>query len=147
MKKRARYGLMFACALMIPATATHADPEEMIKYRKNVMKAIGGHSGALFAIARDRAGDASHLEAHVRSLAATSMLVKDVFQSESELGDTRAAPEIWSDPEGFAKAVATLEDAASGVLTAYESNGDLGAALNALGKSCKGCHDDYRTDD
>ncbi|MCZ7597970.1 MAG: cytochrome c [Gammaproteobacteria bacterium] len=47
---------------------------------------------------------------------------------------------------GFGEAVKALEDAAAGVLAAYENSGDLGGALRDLGGSCKGCHDEYRSD-
>ena len=138
---------LLSASLVVPVAALNAaEPEEQIKYRQNVMKSIGGHTSAIFAITGDKAGDESHLEAHIRSLAATSTVVKDIFPPESELGETRAKAEIWTDAEGFADAVKAVEDAAAGVLAAYENGGDLGGALRDLGGSCKGCHDEYRSD-
>jgi cytochrome c556 len=139
--------ILVAATLCVPlSTLNAAEPEELIKYRKNVMKIIGGHTGSLFAIAGEKAGMASHMEIHANGIAAASMMAKDLFPPESAEGDTRAAPEIWSDPEGFAERVAALEEAAAGVQTAVASNGDVGGALRDLGGSCKACHDDYRTD-
>lgn len=139
--------ITLAAAVALPvSTASAAEAEDLIKYRKNVMKIIGGHTGSLFAIAGSKAGDASHMEAHVNGLAGASMMVKDIFPPESADGDTRATAEVWSDAEGFAAAVTELEEAAAGVQDAYANNGDMGAALKALGGSCKGCHDDYRSD-
>jgi len=147
MKTRVARTLVLAASLALPVAALNAaEPEEQIKYRQNVMKSIGGHTSAIFAITGDKAGDDSHLEAHIRSLASTSTIVKDIFPPESELGDTRAKAEIWTDEEGFGEAVKALEDAAAGVLAAYENSGDLGGALRDLGGSCKGCHDEYRSD-
>lgn len=142
--------ILVAASMLLPvAAANAADPDELIKYRKNVMKVIGGHTGSLFAIAGDKAGDPAHMGTHVAGLAGASMLVKDLFAEDSAEGvegETRAAPEIWMDTEGFAAAVKKLEDAAGGVQMAFESSGDMGSALKELGASCKGCHDDYRTD-
>ncbi len=139
--------IVLAAALSLPlASLNAAEPEDLIKYRKNVMKSIGGHTGALFAIAGAKAGDPSHMGAHADALASSAMIVKDIFPPESADGDTRAKAEIWSDAEGFAAAVTELEEAAQGVKDAFDNNGDMGAALKALGGSCKGCHDDYRSD-
>ena len=126
------------------ATTVAEEAEDQIKYRKNVMGVLGGHTGALFAIAGNRAGSADHMDAHVDGLVGAAMMVKDVFPEGSDFGETETKPEIWSDPEGFAAAVKKLEDAANGVLAARQGNGEMGAALKALGGSCKGCHDDYR---
>jgi cytochrome c556 len=139
--------LIVAASMLLPiASSSAADPDELIKYRKNVMKVIGGHTGSLFAIAGGKAGDASHMEAHVSGLVGATMMAKDLFAEESQEGETRASAQIWMDPEGFAAAIKEMEDAATGIQVAFESSGDMGAALRALGASCKGCHDDYRTD-
>ncbi len=144
--QRTTTALLIVAAMSIPAGTIAAEPEDQIKYRKNVMKVIGGHTGSLFAIAGSKAGDASHMAAHVNGMAGIAPVVKDIFPAESADGDTRAAAEIWSDAEGFAAAVKEFEMAAAGVKEAFDSNGDMGAALRTLGGSCKGCHDDYRTD-
>ncbi len=145
MKRFVSAAAMALAVTAVPvSTVLGAEAEDLIKYRKNVMKVLGGHTGSLFAIAGSKAGDASHMEAHVRGLSAAAMMIKDVFPPESAEGETATKPEAWSDAEGFAAAVNKLEEAAAGVQGAFDSNGDMGAALKALGGSCKGCHDDYR---
>jgi cytochrome c556 len=123
-----------------------ADPEEAIKYRKNVMKSIGGHTGAVFAITGGKVDHQAHLNGHVKSLAASAMMVKNIFPEESANGDTEAKPEIWSQPDDFAAAVTQLEEAASNLENVVDSgNMDaMGDALKALGGACKNCHDNYR---
>lgn len=59
---------------------------------------------------------------------------------------TRAKAEIWSDPEGFARASQAFQ-AATQRFDAAARSGDLAAvrgALPDLQSSCKGCHDRYR---
>lgn len=67
--------------------------------------------------------------------------------SGSEAGlKTRAKQEIWSDPEGFARAAQTFI-VVSEQFHDITQTGDL-AAIRAgyedLGASCKNCHDDFR---
>ena len=123
-----------------------AEAEDLIKYRKNVMSAMGGHTGAIFAIAGDKAGDKSHLAAHINSLAATGAIVVDIFPPESADGDTRAKPEIWQQTAEFAEAVNQLEDATANLQTVFDSGdmAEMGAALKQLGGACKNCHDNFR---
>jgi len=60
-------------------------------------------------------------------------------------GKTAALPEIWSTyPEIAEKGKAYVKAATE--LAAVAGNGvdALKSKINALGKSCKGCHDDFR---
>jgi len=59
---------------------------------------------------------------------------------------TDAKPEIWSDPQGFAAAVAKLQ-AATGKLQQVSVAGDMAAIkaqVQATGGACKNCHETYR---
>ena len=63
-----------------------------------------------------------------------------------DVGKTRAKPEIWQKPEDFALKAHDFEQAAMQFDVAAKS-GDLTqitATFDALGKSCKACHDIYR---
>lgn len=65
-----------------------------------------------------------------------------------ELGKTGAKPEIWQKPEDFAARLRDFQGAAR-ALDAAARSGDLTrikAGYADLGKSCKACHDSYRTD-
>ncbi|GJL81264.1 MAG: cytochrome c [marine bacterium B5-7] len=141
-----RHGAIIALFALLPLQVLNAaETEDVIKYRQNVMRVIGGHTGALFAIAGNKAGDPSHMGVHVRGLVDISTIAGDIFPEGSDFGETRAKPEIWSDPDGFAMALKNFQDAAMGVGNAFDNNGDMGAALKKLGGACKGCHDDYRS--
>lgn len=64
-----------------------------------------------------------------------------------DVGKTRAKAEIWQKPQDFATKSDNFLRAAEDFDSAAKS-GDLGqiqASFAALGKSCKACHDPYRT--
>ncbi len=129
----------------LPAVA--AEPEDLIKYRQNVMSAQGGHMSAIAAILRNQVDYGTHLSAHAESLAATAALVSDIFPEDSALGETDALDEVWEQPEEFAEAVQRLETAAEAFRAAVADDGDVGAAFRDLGDACKNCHDNFRVSD
>ena len=64
-----------------------------------------------------------------------------------EAGKTRALPEIWKRPEDFKAAQKVFSDAAPKLLAAVNAS-DLSAVKSTygdLGKSCKNCHDTFRS--
>ncbi|MEO7564975.1 MAG: cytochrome c [Sphingomicrobium sp.] len=69
--------------------------------------------------------------------------------SGSEAGKTRALAEIWNKPEDFAAKMKAFQ-LASAKLSAAARSSDTAASTAAfgdLGKSCKACHDPYRSED
>jgi cytochrome c556 len=64
-----------------------------------------------------------------------------------EAGKTRALPVIWERPKDFQAAQKVFSDAAPKLLAAANA-GDVGAvkaAFGEVGKSCKNCHDTFRS--
>jgi cytochrome c556 len=134
-------GLAFA------ALGSGAD-EAAIKYRQNVMEAVGGTMGAIVALAKQEVSHPAHLALHARNMAVLASVVPDVFPTGSGEGDTDALPEIWSKPEAFKERLDAFVGAAK-KLDAVVATGEMagfGDALGALGQSCKGCHDDFRAE-
>ncbi len=139
--------LVVAAALAGIAAAEAADePENVIKYRQNVMRAITGHIGAIAGVIKGEVTYVKHIAAHARAMHATSMMIPDVFPPGSGVGETRAKPEIWKDWakfEGVAKALQTE----TGELARITEGGDLaaiGAQLQKVGEACGGCHKPFR---
>ena len=65
-----------------------------------------------------------------------------------EAGKTGAKGEIWNQPTDFAAKLRDFQGAAK-ALNQAASKGDAGAAKGAyasLGKTCKACHDSYRSE-
>lgn len=122
--------------------------ENVIKYRQNVMRSIGGHTGAIAAVVKGEVEFTGHVAAHADSIAALSGAVLEMFPEGTNTGaDTRAKPDIWQDWDGFTEAAEGFETAA-GNLAQAAASGDqaaIAAAFGDLGKSCGGCHRPFRT--
>jgi cytochrome c556 len=66
-----------------------------------------------------------------------------LFPAGSGGGDSRAKPEIWSDREGFDKAMKDAQAAAAAMAAVTDEAAYVGA-MKTLGGGCKACHDKYR---
>ena len=136
--------LVFAAAVF--AGSAFAAEDGAIKYRKSVMKALGGHMGATAGIVKGGAGAPHHLVAHAAAMSSIAKMAGDLFPKGSDKGKTRALPVIWEQPYDFAKTVQALE-AATGEMVAAARSGDgneIKNAFAALGKACGGCHKKFR---
>ncbi len=75
-----------------------------------------------------------------------SLMLEDVFPEGTDVGDTRAKPEIWQDKAKFETAVKALQTA-TGELVSLAESGNLaavGAQLQKVGQACGGCHKPFR---
>ena len=137
-------------ALGLAGQALAADSSEnLVKYRKNVMKAIGGHTGAIAAVVKGEVSYGAHVANHARGIKDMSLIVPDIFPANSgpmDYADTRALPKIWEEPAKFKQAVSAFQSAAAKFADIAEG-GDRQAiadGLGALGKACGGCHKPFR---
>lgn len=138
------FTFLAAGILSVALAPTSYAAEQEIKYRKGIMKAVGGTMGSLAAVLKQQAP-----KEHARPLALTmrnlASIVPEIFPSSSDFGETAALPAIWEKPaefkaalNAFVLAAAILPDAAS------KGGEDYKIAFVALGKSCKGCHEKFR---
>ncbi|MGD9661280.1 MAG: cytochrome c [Porticoccaceae bacterium] len=127
------------------AGMANAGDKESVEYRQNQMSVLGGHMGSLVAIVKGEVPFAGDLAYHANGLAAAAPHVIPVFKTEAMTDKSEALPDIWKDWPTFEKAALNLEKTAK-ALAAAAADGDqaaIGAALGDVGKSCKGCHDDF----
>ena len=142
-------GFAVLAALASPAALQAADdPANVIKYRQNVMKAIGGHMASIAGVVKGEVSYTDHVAIHANSINAMSKSVTAVFPKGTDNGSYRTAalPKIWEDWAGFEKAAQAL-DTASADLASVAASGDkqkIAAAFGNLGKACGGCHKPYR---
>lgn len=118
--------------------------EDAFKYRASLMTVLRGHIGAASMIVRGLVEDDGHLIEHAEGLANGVAELHRVFQEGSVVDDSEALPAIWAQPEKFAAALDAAEKASENFLTVVADGGDAGAAFRDLGKTCGGCHDDFR---
>lgn len=138
---------VLACLIFLQAPLALADAEGQINYRQGVYKSVGGHMSSIMAILRQGVyGD--NLAFHANAMKDLAGVAPTVFPEGSDVGKTDALAAIWEEPEEFQAAMDKFVTAANGFAAAAES-GDrkqIGGAIQALGGSCKGCHDNYKAD-
>jgi cytochrome c556 len=92
-------------------------------------------------------GDVKPLEVPAKAIAKWAAVIPTVFPKGTETGgDTKALPEIWSDPAGFQKIALALGEAATKLATdAKAGDADVVAAdMKLVGEQCGACHKAYR---
>jgi cytochrome c556 len=122
------------------------DIEAMIKYRTNSMKSLSGHMGALARTVEGKVGFRDLMLPHARAIAAISHKTAEMFPEGTDFGNTDAKAEIWSRRAEFDQAAATAAERADELVAAVQGDDMtvIGPAFKAMGKACKGCHDQFR---
>ena len=138
--------LMFFSYLSSP-TAAQDQSESIIKYRKSVMKAVGGHMSALFSVVQGGLTEFHDLlvpNAHAIHESAKNLV--RMFPKGTHSGRTRAKPEIWSEWEQFNKAALEMEQTSAKLVSLVEAGkfNEFDKNLRHLSQSCKGCHKIFR---
>ncbi len=131
----------------LPAAAQFQKPEDAIKYRQSAMALQGNHLGRVFAMANGRVPfDAKVAAEQIELVAMLNRLQFAAFVEGSDKGNTKAKPEVWTQKDKWAAAVAkSQEDVAKLAVAGKSGNLDqIKTAVGAVGQGCKGCHDDFR---
>jgi cytochrome c556 len=131
--------------LLLVATAINADSEGIYKYRSGVMKAVGGQMASLGASLKGQVFT-ENLKLHASAMADLADIVPLVFPAGSGGDKSETLPAVWEKPEAFKQRVDAFVAAAK-QLEEIAASGDMksiGGGLQKLGKTCKGCHDDFR---
>ncbi|MCG6873174.1 MAG: cytochrome c [Gammaproteobacteria bacterium] len=145
MRKLSCLAVSLFLGLSVGSMVLAAEPEDIIKYRKAVMKSMGGHVGAINQIVRGKV-DYNHIRFHSEALAAALGTVGDLFPPDSDFGETAALPAVWAKRTEFEKhAQHAANDGAQflAVVKAGDSS-KYGPAFKTVLDGCKGCHDDFR---
>jgi len=123
--------------------------EKAIKARQGLMQVYSFNLGLLSAMAKgemDYDAELAVIAAEGLS-AAASMNTGPMWPQGSSNEDhkTRALPEIWSTYPKVAEAGKALTDASATMASVAGDGLDaLKGSIGDVGKSCKGCHDDFR---
>ena len=126
-----------------------ADSKGIIKYRQNVMKSTAGHMGAIVDILKNDLPLQAHILDHASSIHQNSKMTLAMFPKGTGLGNTKAKPTIWENWSKFESAVKDFERESAKLAKVAES-GDMEALakqVRATGKTCGGCHRNFRKRD
>lgn len=149
-----KFRSILAATMLLTASATplmaQGDPaEDALNYRLGVFRTMAWSFGPMVAMVKNKMPyDAALFSQHAERVAFLSHLPLEGFIADSRIGDTTAKPEVWTERAEFEIQMDTMISAAE-KLFEVSKTGDLDAIrpqFGALGKSCKSCHDDFRTE-
>ena len=143
-------------ASLLTATVSMAQPASSEKHaikatelRQSVFKLLGSNMGPLGAMAKGKIPfDAEVVEKNAIRINQLSLMIADYTRVDTSKFDvkTSALNKIWQDQEHFGQSIDKLTKASAALIVAAKSNdeGTLKQAISAVGKTCGGCHDDYK---
>ena len=129
------------------AFAQFAKAEDAIKYRKNALFVMQQHYARLGAmVTGKRPYDGQQAQEDVAIAEYLSALPWAAFGEGTDLGDTKAKPQLWQEQAQFKQLAGKMQDEMKKLKAAVNA-GDLEKiklAFKATSGTCKSCHDDYR---
>ena len=150
LKRTALVGAL-AAAIAVPVLAHIEKAEPMQSLRQSYFALVGMTFGPMGDMVKGKIEwDGEAFQRWATDLAAVSSYqVERGFAPGSEEGKTRAKPEIWMDMDDFKSKLNDFRREA-GKLTVVAAGGDadaIKAQFAATGKTCKACHDEYKSKD
>jgi cytochrome c556 len=132
-----------AAAICIGAGALAHDAKDP---RHIAMEALGKHMKAIGQVVKNDGPVPDTTIESAQTIAITAQRMLDLFPAGSGGERSRAKEAIWQNWDDFKAASRNFTDAAASLVTAARSGerDAIGAALAATGKTCKGCHQNYR---
>ncbi len=134
-------------ALVFAAATGASEPEDIIKYRKNVMKSNGAHMSAAALLIQDKVPEyKGRLADHAQAIVIFTRNIPALFPKDSDFGDTDALDTVWSKRTEFEKRAKDTEQKATAFASAVKAgnNPAIAARFKELSDSCKACHKDFR---
>lgn len=147
-----KLGLGLGIVALAASGALAATAGQVIEARQKSYKQIGKSFKAISDELKKDSPSVPLINANARQIEPLSRRLPSWFPKGTgpETGvKTGAMPAIWAKPDAFRQAQQNFYGAAH-QLTMVSGKGDLNAtkaAVGALGRTCKGCHDDFRAKD
>ncbi len=141
---------VIGASLLSPAAMSHYDDKEVPQsYRQSWFALLAMNFGPMAAMAKgEMPWDDSRLKGYAQDLEAITQLdLMRGFAPGSDKGKTRAKPDIWKNKDDFSAKFKDLQAAAAD-LNAVAATGDrdkIKAQVGVTGKTCKACHDEYKS--
>jgi len=147
-KKLFAAGLVLALSagFALPAAA-QVKPDVLVKQRQAKMTLQAKYVGPLAAMAQGKIPyNAEVVKHNAAFLEALSQMAWDGFDASTQGVKSQALPAIWKEPGKFKEAQERNERAAAELVAATKGGDEakVKAAIGAYGKTCGGCHEDFR---
>ena len=119
----------------------HADDQDVIDYRKHIMKTLGEQTAAITQILQQKA-PTDNFTIHLQILATTSATALKAFEPKVLGGDSK--PDVWANWADFSKRMNELAVNTAELAKTAKQNGIAAAAPKVpTALACKSCHDIY----
>ena len=131
------------------ALAQFSKPDDAIKYRKSVMFVMQQHFSRVLSMAAGKTPfDADIAAENIRVADFMAKLSWVAFAAGTDKGDTRARPEIWTEPIRFKEHADRTQAELGKLAIAIQTKRteDIRSAVRAAALSCQACHDAFRKD-
>ena len=144
--------VMLAGLALSPLAISHLNDKEVPQsYRQSWFTLLALNFGPMVSTLKGEIPwDDARMAAYADQLAVlASMDVTRGFAEGSDKGTTRAKPDIWENKADFESKMNDLKTASLALQKAV-AGGDRKAIANeigATGKTCKACHDEYKSKD
>lgn len=151
LQKIAGIALAVACLSTAAVPAARADvdlsklPEGPIRDRVQLMEEIGAAAKKINDSLK--AGDTAAVIAPAEEIAKLTPKFPTLFPEGSTDPNSRAKPNIWTNPDEFDAYNEYLAKYATAIATAARDGGNVKSATKKMFKSCKSCHKKYRVPD
>ena len=150
MRKKMKFtAVSLLLSIIFYGSLSFADSHGIIKYRQNVMKSTAGHMGAIVDILKNGLPLEAHVSDHARSMLQNSRMTLSMFPEGSGKGRTKSKQAIWENWSEFESAAKNFERESAKLAEVAES-GDMEALakqVRSTGKTCSGCHRNFRKRD
>jgi cytochrome c556 len=156
--KLASTKIITACALVLLTNGAIAEPAKSEKHAKKanhlrhaVFTMLSANMGPLGGMAKGKVPfDAKIVEKNATRINQLSYMIDDFTRTDTRAYKvkTDALPEVWTKRKAFEKRINDLS-LASAKLVKVSTSGDkaaIKAAIGGVGKTCGGCHDDFKKD-
>jgi cytochrome c556 len=143
-------GVAFALSAGVAQTAlAQAKPETLVKQRQAAMTLQGKYFGPMAGMAQGKIPyNADTVAMNAAFLDALSRMPWDGFAESTKdtTVKTAALPAIWSEPAKFKEAQENFQNAVQGLVKVSRGGDEATqkAAIGAVGKTCGGCHQNFR---
>lgn len=152
--RNALLAILAAAGLALsPLAVSHFDDKQVPQsYRQSWFAMLGANFGPMIGMVKGEVPwEENMMAAYADQLAALATLdVMRGFADGSDKGTTRAEPEIWQNKADFQSKLDDMSKAADALQVVANAGTDrkaISEAVGAVGKTCKACHDEYKSED
>jgi cytochrome c556 len=141
-------GAAFALSAGVAQTAlAQAKPETLVKQRQSAMTLQGKYFGPMAGMAQGKVPyNADTVAMNAAFLDALSRMPWDGFAESTKDVKSAALPAVWSEGAKFKEAQENFQNAVQALVKVSRGGDEAAqkAAIGGVGKTCGGCHQNFR---